>query len=152
MGAGSISTARDGVLGYDGYWKRAEVASVRSGWSEALCQVIRAFDEKSQIGSDGNEAIAPFDVAAGIGLARGKYASRLSDGLKPPHSILNGSLDLRMLWVSDMPQGCGEISGTDEHTVDTVDARDRLQFCEGGRRLDLHHDACLMVCLLEVDR
>src|SRR5436190_24395155 len=84
-------------------------------WLAERCrQRIGILREQPDIRADGDEAIAPLDVAARIRLDCGEDAGHLAGIPDPLRRRFDRALNVRMQRIADMPHRCTEIGGADE--------------------------------------
>src|SRR5690349_17409295 len=105
--------------------------------------------QQSRIGPDRDEHRAEIEHAPAIGLAD-EDARRLAAALDASNGVRDRTLDVGMSGVAAMAHVGREVVGTDEHTVDAVHVRDRLEVVETLARFHLHEQAELVVRDVEV--
>src|SRR6516165_10898619 len=99
-------------------------ASLRSVL-EFLGEHVGAAAQQADVRADGDERVAPGDIAANFVLVAGQDAGGLADFFKPRHRILHRLLRLGMGGIADMAERRGEVGRSDEYAVDTLDGGDR---------------------------
>src|SRR5262249_4149872 len=120
----SETASASAIVGAD---DKSPLNSASNGSLELGGQLLGFARQDRCVHSHGSEGCAPFDVAARGRVVHGEDAGALAARADARDGVLDRRLDFGMRDVAEVAEPCREVRGTDEHAVDSVHARDRLE-------------------------
>src|ERR1043166_6666562 len=106
--------------------------------------------QQTQIAPHRDHRVAVFHPMPRVRLNRSKDARGFAGLADTVPGIFNCRTHLRVIGISQMAQGGGEIAWADEQSIDAFDGGNRFDLAQGGDALDLHEDAKLVADPLQV--